>query len=245
MDNPYLLVAVVAAITAVFTGLGALPFVFFHTISNRSLGYANAFASGLMTGASVGLVVEGVAYSTPRLLAGMATGLLAIYLAKTLLPNAETTHIGKLKGAPATKAILIVGVMTIHSFAEGVGVGVSFGGGETLGILISSAIALHNIPEGLAISLVLIPRGVSVSKAALWSIFSSLPQPLLAVPSYAFVEVFEPFLPFGFGLAAGAMLWMVFAELMPDAVNNAPKENVGFIATAGLIAMLAFQLLLR
>jgi zinc transporter ZupT len=63
---------------------------------------------------------------------------------------------------------MIVGVMTLHSFTEGIGVGVSFGDGAALGLLIATAIAVHNIPEGLAISLVLVPRGVSISRAAVW-----------------------------------------------------------------------------
>jgi ZIP family zinc transporter len=110
-----------------------------------------------------------------------------------------------------------VAVMTGHSFSEGVGIGVSFGGGAALGIFITIAIAIHNIPEGLAISLVLVPRGVRVRAAAGWSVFSSLPQPLVAAPAFLFVEAFRPFLPVGLGFAAGAMTWLVLAELVPDA----------------------------
>jgi zinc transporter ZupT len=73
-------------------------------------------------------------------------------------------------------------------------------------LLIAIAIAVHNIPEGLAISLVLVPRGASVRSAAGWSIFSSLPQPLLAVPAYLFVEAFVGTLPAALGFAAGAMV---------------------------------------
>lgn len=60
---------------------------------------------------------------------------------------------------------------------------------------------------------------MSVRGAAGWSVFSSLPQPLMAVPAFLFVETFQTLLPFGLGFAAGAMLWMVAAELVPDAVR--------------------------
>ena len=83
------------------------------------------------------------------------------------------------------------------------GVGGSFGGGEELGLFITAAIAVHNIPEGLAISLVLVLRGTPVWTAAGWSIFTSLPQPIMALPPFLFVLVFDPFLPVGFGLAGG------------------------------------------
>lgn len=83
-----------------------------------------------------------------------------------------------IKGADATKVILVIGIMTLHSFGEGSGVGVSFAGSKGLsqGILVTLAIAVHNIPEGLAVSMVLASRGVSPQNAMLWSIITSLPQ---------------------------------------------------------------------
>jgi zinc transporter ZupT len=142
------------------------------------------------------------------------------------------------------KALLIVAVMTVHSVAEGVGVGAAFGGGETLGILIAIAIAVHNVPEGLAISLVLVPRGTSVRAAAGWSIFSSLPQPLLAVPAFLFVDTFQGVLPAALGFAAGAMAWMVARELLPEALEQASLRVVAGTAIASFAAMLAFQAIL-
>jgi zinc transporter ZupT len=180
-----------ALLTAVATGLGALPFIFAKNLTRRWLGASNAIAAGLMLAASFGLIYEGVSYNLLRTLVGALIGLGFIVLVRTLLQHDEHPAVfASMNGLDARKALLVVGVMTMHSFTEGVGVGVSFGGGEALGLFITLAIAVHNIPEGLAISLVLVPRGVGWIRAALWSIFSSLPQPLMAVPAFVFVAMF-------------------------------------------------------
>jgi zinc transporter ZupT len=165
--------------------------------------------------------------------------------AQRILENRdEHFHIGQVQGASAVQMLMIVGIMTAHSFAEGIGVGVAYGDGQTFGAFISIAIAIHNIPEGLAISLILIPRGTSVLKSALWSIFSSVPQPLMAVPAFLFVLAFRPFLPVGLGLAAGAMFWMVFRELLPEALEDMPKRVVYPVTGVAVMGMLLFQLLI-
>ncbi len=235
----------VALLTALATGLGALPLLFRRGSGSGSLGLANAVASGVMAGASVSLVIEGADSSVPRTVLGVAAGVVFILGISHFLHAPHQSHgFGSLRGEDAVKALLIVAVMTVHSVAEGVGVGAAFGGGQTLGLLIALAIAVHNIPEGLAISLVLVPRGVSVRSAAGWSIFSSLPQPLLAVPAYLFVEAFEGILPAALGFAAGAMIWMVARELLPEALGQAPTHRVLATAAASFVAMLTFQLLL-
>lgn len=230
-----------AMTTALATGLGALPFVFASDLAKRWLGLANGVAAGLMLGASHNLITEGGELGQPQVLAGMLIGLSAIVLANRLLRRRGPVEVADLKAAGARKAVLILGVMTAHSFAEGVGVGVSFGSTGELGAFITTAIAIHNIPEGLAICLVLIPRGTSVAKASLWSIFTSLPQPLLAVPAFLFVRAFEPVLPFGLGIAAGAMIWMVFAELVPDALRNASPSSVGVAVALAMATLWSFQ----
>jgi zinc transporter ZupT len=206
-----------AFLTALATGLGALPFVFVKSMGRRWLGVSNAIAAGFMLSASGALLIEGLIRGVWRVLAGAVAGAIMIAVTHRLIARREDLQLGALRSADATKAILIIAVMTLHSFSEGVGVGVSYGGGAELGAFITIAIAIHNIPEGLAISLVLVPRGASVASAAWWSVFSSLPQPLIAPFAYIFVEQFRPFLAVGLGFAAGAMAWLVFAELLPDA----------------------------
>jgi zinc transporter ZupT len=238
-------VTLAAALTAVATGLGALPFLFVKHISRRNLGLANAVAAGLMVAASAMLLYEGSAYSLVRVGLGAAIGVVGIALSRYLLGEQTEVAVGRLRGADALQALMVVGVMTAHSFSEGVGVGVSYGEGDTLGLFITIAIAVHNVPEGLAISLVLVPRGVSAWKAGGWSVVSSLPQPLMALPAFLFVQVFRPFLPVGLGFAAGAMLWMVVRELLPDALEEAPPRPVAVAAGLATLAMLLFQYLLK
>jgi zinc transporter ZupT len=235
---PTVLVAAVA--TALATGLGAAPFFFLRRLSRRWLGIANALAAGFMIGASIGLLYEGAGRGPARTAAGAAAGIVFLAAVRHLVPAGDV-RFGALRGVDARKAVVIVGIMTLHSFTEGVGVGVSFGGGDALGLFIAIAIAVHNIPEGLAISLVLVPRGASAWSAAWWSVFSSLPQPLMAVPAFAFVETFRSLLPAGLGFAAGAMLWLVATELVPEAADEAPVGAVAGVAIAAIAAMLGLQ----
>jgi zinc transporter ZupT len=234
-----------ASLTALATGLGALPFLFFGKVSKQWLGYSNAVAAGLMLTASFTLIFEGLDYGLWKTVVGVLLGLVFILFSDSWLDGRENMAISNLKGADARKAILILGVMTLHSFTEGVGVGVSFGGDEGLGIFITAAIAIHNIPEGLAISLIMVPRGMRIGTTALYCIFSSLPQPLMAVPSYIFVETFTPILPIGLGFAGGAMIWMVFSEIIPEANMGASTKRVGVIIALSVIIMVIFQEFLR
>ena len=239
-------VFLLALMTAVATGLGALPFLFVKIITRGWLGTSDALASGLMLAASFSLIYEGIAYGLWCALVGVVLGLGFIVLTRTLIQQDEhPTVFAQMGNLDARKALLIVGIMTLHSFTEGVGIGVSFGGGQAFGLFISLALAVHNIPEGLAISLVLVPRGVGWLRATLWSIFSSLPQPLMAVPAFLFVELFNPLLPIGLGFAGGAMIWMVFSELIPDALEKASANLVAVVATLAVAAMIAFQFLIR
>jgi len=209
------------------------------------LGLANAVAAGVMLGASFGLIHEGFRDGSPyRTLGGMVGGVLFITVAQIYVDRYQDIKFAGLSGLNARKALLLVLVMTVHSFTEGVGVGVSFGKGEAFGVFITTAIAIHNIPEGLAISLAMVPRGSTVFSAGLWSVFSSIPQPIMAVPAFILVTIFAPWLPLGLGFAGGAMIWLVFYELLPDALEHTSPRSVAVTATGSMIMMQAFQVFL-
>ena len=238
--SPVLLVFLYGMITAATTALGALPFAFVRRISARTVAYANAIAAGLMLGACFQLVVEGTAYGQLQTGTGALLGV-AFILATGRMLSGYDVEIEEVRGVGARKMVLIVVVMTVHSMAEGIAVGAGFAGGEELAILITAAIAVHNIPEGLAISAVLRPQGVSIARCAGWSFFSSLPQPLMAVPAFLFVDTVRPALPYGLGFAAGAMIYMVLVELLPEAYEDGRRPAVGLLVSSTLVGMIVLQ----
>jgi zinc transporter ZupT len=249
-------------LTCLSTGLGALPFACAQELPPFVVGAANAVAAGMMISASANMMYE--AWSLPddemaatglesvgsewRMLGGLLVGFAFIRMTTTCVDDSENTHFENLQGLDAKKALVIFMVMFLHSLAEGIGIGVSFGSSAPphLGLLVTMSLAVHNIPEGLAISLVMIPKGVPVFQAALWSIFSSLGQPVLALPAFAFVESFLPWVPVGLGFAAGAMIYVAIFELLKDALeSDATPTTIAVTTFTSMAAMGALQWLLK
>ncbi|KAG4937046.1 putative zinc transporter [Glycine soja] len=236
-------VALFTLAMAAATGLGAVPF-FFVELDPQWAGLCNGMAAGVMLAASFDLIQEGQEFGAGNwVVTGILAGGIFIWLCKKFLEQYGEVSMLDLKGADATKVVLVIGIMTLHSFGEGSGVGVSFAGskGFTQGLLVTLAIAVHNIPEGLAVSMVLASRGVSPQNAMLWSIITSLPQPIVAVPSFICADAFSKFLPFCTGFAAGCMIWMVIAEVLPDAFKEASASQVASAATLSVAFMEALS----
>lgn len=243
-------------LTAIATGLGALPFYWIRDLDKFWLGICNGLAAGMMIAATGCLFYEGwylpqatdyavsVSY---RLILGAFLGVLFIKFTKVFLEDYEDVSVCGLKGLDARKALLIMAVMTLHSVSEGIGVGVSFGGegGIRRGHIVTMTMAIHNIPEGVAISLSLVPRGLSVFYAVLWCIMSSAPQPIFAVPAFLFVEQWLPILPCGLGFAGGAMAYVAVQELLPESLEDTKSVPTTVSATAfAFIVFLTIQIAL-
>ncbi|GAV89231.1 Zip domain-containing protein [Cephalotus follicularis] len=236
-------VALFTLAMAAATGLGAVPF-FFVELDHQWAGICNGMAAGVMLAASFDLVQEGQEHGAGSwVVFGILAGGIFILLCKKVLEQYGEVSMLDIKGADARKVVLVIGIMTLHSFGEGSGVGVSFAGskGFTQGLLVTLAIAVHNIPEGLAVSMVLASRGVSPQNAMLWSVITSLPQPIVAVPSFICADAFSKFLPFCTGFAAGCMIWMVVAEVLPDAFKEASPSQVASAATLSVAFMEALS----
>ena len=246
-----MLVFIAGLITALATGLGAIPFFFFTDISDRWVAALWGLAGGIMLSASTfGLIREGIAYGTYiEVGAGLLLGAILVELAERVIHEYEFKP-REIADADFSKLVLILGVLTVHSFPEGVAIGVSFAelgavqGIHLLGFVIpvlavfmTVAISIQNIPEGLAVSIPLHSFNYSKKDMVYASVFSSLPQPIGAVLAFYFVILAKQFLPIGFGFAAGAMIYLVFDDMLPEGLERAEDSptNGWLEVIAGLV----------
>lgn len=242
-----------AWLTAISTGFGVVPFFFSkETPKDVYLGLSNALAAGMMVSASLGLIVEGVdTNDIPgfygykafwRVGMGFVVGVVFIRKTKDLMDHHEFEFKAH-NVREIQKVILIILVMTLHSISEGIGIGVSFGGksGSQLGQFISLSLGLHNIPEGLAVALVMRTRGATNLRTVIWCVCTSLPQPLMAIPAFLFIEHFKPTLAVGLGFAAGAMVYVALFELVTEAVEQCGRARTVATSTVAFFLMLYAQ----
>lgn len=230
----------VALITDFATGLGALPLGFVRATSEKRQGFMTAVAAGMMLSASLfGLAHQGLHRGAAwEVVLGMLLGALFLQFAAQHAGEHDF-HMAHLQGAEARRSLLIVLAMFIHSIPEGIAIGVGYATGENrFGLLLAISIAAQNIPEGTAVALPLLARGVPLWVCVGYAVFTSLPQPLAAVPSFLLVSWFQPILPVALGFAGGAMIFLVLIDMWPDSLARCGPKISAWGITLGLCAML-------
>lgn len=237
--NQLFLVFIYALISDISTGLGVLPFLFYKNINEKTLGILSALSGGMMLGASFIVIAdEALKYNIILTVLGLFLGAYFVYYSSKYFDEKELKF-ENLDGKHAKIAFLTFIVLFFHSFPEGVAIGMAFNGSEfKIGIIMTIAIALHNIPEGLVIALQMYPRGVSLFKCFWYAILSSLPQPIAAIPAYLIGHYIKFTIPLGLGFAAGAMIYLTLAEILPESLEKTDKNSVSWAFLTGIFIMI-------
>ncbi|MCL6702706.1 ZIP family metal transporter [Pseudomonas sp. T1.Ur] len=235
------------------TALGAVMAVVLRDISSRTQDIMLGFAAGMMLAASsFSLILPGIDAAQVicgnQLLAalvvviGLGLGVLLMIGLDRFVP-----HEHELSGrrGPEAKRInrvwLFVLAITLHNLPEGMAIGVSFANGDfKVGLPLTTAIAIQDIPEGLAIAMALRVTGISTLRAALIAVGSGLMEPLGAVIGLGMSSGVAVAYPISLGLAAGAMIFVVSHEVIPETHRNGHETP----ATLGLMMGFAVMMFL-
>ncbi len=258
LENPILQAFVGGLFTWGLTALGASLVFFFKSTSRRTLDMCLGFTGGVMIAASFWSLLSPAIQSVeiqqelgitnmPIWFApavGFLLGALFLYFLDKKIPHLHLFNpISKAEGPKTNlkKTELLVLAIALHNIPEGLAVGVAFGAlahGMDIGIELGGAIALaigmglQNAPEGFAVSMPLRRQGLSKFKSWQWGQLSAIVEPIFAVIGAAVVILIYPILPYALAFAAGAMIFIVVEEVIPESQSGGNAD----LATMGLIA---------
>jgi ZIP family zinc transporter len=251
--NPIVQALLATCFTWFMTAAGAGLVFFFRTINRQLLDGMLGFAAGVMIAASfwsllapaIAMAEEsGVTAWVPATI-GFLLGGAFLWVVDKLLPHLHAGYPDEAAEGIKTsweRSVLLVLAITLHNIPEGLAVGVAFGAvaagmpAATLGgaIALAIGIGIQNFPEGAAVSVPLRREGMSRLKSFWYGQLSGMVEPIAGVLGAAAVLLIRPILPYALAFAAGAMIYVVVEELIPEA----QLESISDIATIG--AMLGF-----
>ncbi|MEM3797888.1 MAG: ZIP family metal transporter [Candidatus Bathyarchaeia archaeon] len=223
------------------TGAGALPVLFVRNFSDRLLDVMLGFSAGVMLAATFfSLLIPAISIGGIWVaVLGIVLGTVALHLADRLVPHFHPTLGEEGRPSKLSRFWLFTLAVTIHNFPEGLAVGVSFGTGDiAAGLVVAVAIGLQNMPEGLAVALPMLREGYSRRKSLGYSTLTGLIEPIGGLLGVALVSVFHQFLPLALAFAAGAMLFVVSDEIIPESHRKGFERQATFGLVVGFIVMM-------
>ena len=238
-------------VAGIATALGAVPVLIGKTLSQRASDTLLGFAAGVMLSASYfSLILPGIDIATEQygstLIASLIAGLgIALGAAFVAWLNSSLPHEHFITGqegadtAAMGRIWLFVIAITIHNFPEGLAVGVGFGsGGMGGGLPLAIGIGLQNAPEGLAVAVSLLGEGYPKLRA--WGIaaLTGMVEPIGGLLGAGIITLSEPLLPWGLAFAAGAMLYVISHEIIPETHRSGQQNRATLGLAVGLVLML-------
>ena len=241
------------------TTVGAIPALFIKKISEKFEDTTLGFAAGVMLGASFfSLIVPGLDYadelwfnkylSVLAVLGGLLVGVLSIWAVERYSPHEHFVLKRQYDDSSKEKILkiwLFIIAITIHNMPEGLAVGVGFGGGDMGNALaLAIGIGIQNAPEGLAVAFSLLTIGYTRMNAFLIAGATGLFEPVMGLLGVSIVTIFLPILPIALGFAAGAMLFVISHEIIPETHRRGHENWATGGFTFGLLVMLSLDILL-
>jgi ZIP family zinc transporter len=257
MDSPVALGFFGGLLAGLATGIGALGVYTVRQLSRSANDVLLSGAAGIMLAATFfSLLAPGIeialAASAGRAEAvaitvlGVLVGAGTLAVVHRLIPHEHFT-LGR-EGPEAThvrRIWLFVLAITLHNLPEGMAVGVGFGAGEvTSGVPLAIGIGLQNVPEGLAVAAGLASIGVAPTRAFLLSLGTGLLEAVGALFGAAGASLAGAFLPFALAFAAGAMLFVIASEIIPETAHEETKLATTFALLAGFVVMMGLDIAL-
>jgi ZIP family zinc transporter len=183
---------------------------------------------------------------------GFLGGAVFLFSLDQLLPHLHLNEpIEKSEGVKTNwnKTVLLVLAITLHNIPEGLAVGVAFGavaegipGADLAGaIALTIGIGIQDFPEGLAVALPLRRFGMSRTKSFLWGQLSGIVEPIAAVAGVALVMLAQSILPYALAFAAGAMIYVVVEEVIPESQSNGHNDRATLGLMFGFVIMMALD----
>lgn len=240
---------IAGAFIVAMNSLGALVVLLWRQPSQRMQDGMLGFAAGVMLTASfTSLILPGIERGgVLPVLAGVALGAFVMDLADHLIPH-KHPFIGRegLDGRRVRAVWLFIIAITLHNAPEGLAVGVAFGGGHFReGILLMLAIGAQNIPEGLAVALGALAAGFG---RRFYAVFVGLRSGLIELPmavlGATLVYFMSPLVPYAMGFAAGAMLYIISDEIVPETHRKGHERWATFGLMIGVMVMLYLDVVL-
>lgn len=231
------------------TGLGGIGILLWRSPSDRALDVLLGFTAGVMLAAAIfSLILPGLERGTlGEVLAGMAVGVALVMYLDNRIPHLharyrERGRMAAEDAAAENRAALLLAALTIHNIPEGFAVGLAFAaGGTDLGVPIALAIGIQNIPEGFAAGAPLLTAKVPARRAAGVAALTGIVEPPAALLAFIAFDLVDQALVAGLGLAAGAMLYVVVDELIPEAHGRGNEREVTAALFAGFALMMALD----
>jgi ZIP family zinc transporter len=228
--------------TALATGIGAVPVFFLGERAAQLTPLLLGFAAGVMGVASVaGLLIPATEEgSTAAVVGGLLTGAALLGVARRRL-SSRATFMGRAGPGARTSALVFL-VLFVHSLPEGFAVGTAFASDRAgLSLFVILAIAIQNVPEGTSVAIPMAAAGFSRTRQFWAAVGTSAPQPVGALLAFLLVEQIQGLLPFSFAFAAGAMLALIAAELLPKAYAGPGRLGPSGGVALGAAVMLALS----